>query len=606
MKKIITIAVVFLFSLSTHTNAEVTINGQKGLLRTYSAKTLKKGKLAINLSSEYSGDTYYVKDITNPQVISVSSNLGLTFGLANFLDLSFAIPVYMDMLNGDNIDKIQDGAPGDAGISLKFQYPPYEHPGVFDMSYFGHLYLPTGTKNKGVFPRHVYHRASSTQNDISLYTAEKPAVDMLMLWTLDFGQIAWESQDQTQIQVHLNFGARFNTNTNLEHAFLLNTALEYSPVPFITAFCELTGETRLSKFSSGWHVGNDPLRVTPGISINTPAGLVLKISGDKSLCVDTTYTWNQKNRTYKTGIIPDWNVTGAIQWSGFLISQDKDHDRIKDDVDKCPEVPEDYDGFEDFDGCPDMDNDKDGVPDKKDKCPNSPEDLDGFEDADGCPEADNDKDGIPDKKDRCPILPEDFDGFEDTDGCPDIDNDKDGILDSVDKCINDPEDKDNFEDSDGCPELDNDKDGIPDKKDKCPNKPENINQFKDTDGCPDVKKVVKKIQQRMILKGVNFKTGSAELTYEALGILDKIIVQLKAYPKVRLEIRGYTDNLGRRTANIRLSQKRAESVRNYFARNNVNIGRLVAIGFGPDNPIASNRTARGRAQNRRIELYRLN
>ena len=98
---------------------------------------------------------------------------------------------------------------------------------------------------------------------------------------------------------------------------------------------------------------------------------------------------------------------------------DRDHDRIPDAVDKCPDDPEDRDGFEDTDGCPDPDNDKDGVPDEADKCPLEPEDRDGFEDSDGCPDPDNDKDGIPDATDKCPNEPEKINGVDDNDGCPD-------------------------------------------------------------------------------------------------------------------------------------------------------------------------------------------
>jgi hypothetical protein len=77
------------------------------------------------------------------------------------------------------------------------------------------------------------------------------------------------------------------------------------------------------------------------------------------------------------------------------------------------------DGFEDGDGCPDLDNDKDGIPDAKDQCPLCPEDKDGFEDEDGCPDPDNDHDGIPDEVDRCPLVAETVNGVADDDGCPD-------------------------------------------------------------------------------------------------------------------------------------------------------------------------------------------
>jgi len=98
---------------------------------------------------------------------------------------------------------------------------------------------------------------------------------------------------------------------------------------------------------------------------------------------------------------------------------DRDHDGIADAVDKCPDDPEDKDGFQDADGCPDPDNDVDGLLDKDDDCPNEPEDKDGFEDTDGCPDPDNDHDGILDKDDACPNQPENFNGIEDDDGCPD-------------------------------------------------------------------------------------------------------------------------------------------------------------------------------------------
>ncbi len=99
--------------------------------------------------------------------------------------------------------------------------------------------------------------------------------------------------------------------------------------------------------------------------------------------------------------------------------RDRDQDGIPDASDKCPTAAEDFDGFEDTDGCPDVDNDGDGILDVKDQCPNRAEDFDGFEDEDGCPEVDNDGDGILDADDKCPNAPETFNKYEDTDGCPD-------------------------------------------------------------------------------------------------------------------------------------------------------------------------------------------
>lgn len=166
---------------------------------------------------------------------------------------------------------------------------------------------------------------------------------------------------------------------------------------------------------------------------------------------------------------------------------DADGDGISDDKDACPTDAEDRDGFEDGDGCPEIDNDQDGIPDSEDECPNEPEDLDGFEDKDGCPDLDNDQDGIPDVADQCPDEPETKNGFEDEDGCPDVkDTDGDGVPDHEDQCPEEPEDTDGFEDTDGCPDPDNDQDGIPDNMDECIDTPEDgKGEGREVDdGCP--------------------------------------------------------------------------------------------------------------------------
>jgi OOP family OmpA-OmpF porin len=173
--------------------------------------------------------------------------------------------------------------------------------------------------------------------------------------------------------------------------------------------------------------------------------------------------------------------------------RDRDRDGVLDEADQCPTEPEDMDGYDDSNGCPEQDNDLDNIADSADKCPNQAEDMDGFEDHDGCPDLDNDKDGIPDVSDRCPLEPETKNGFDDTDGCPDVaDTDRDGVPDDKDQCVNEAEDTDGFNDTDGCPDPDNDGDGVLDEADECIDEPETINGFEDEDGCPDEKGKKKK------------------------------------------------------------------------------------------------------------------
>ncbi|MBX3184055.1 MAG: hypothetical protein KIT72_00910 [Polyangiaceae bacterium] len=179
--------------------------------------------------------------------------------------------------------------------------------------------------------------------------------------------------------------------------------------------------------------------------------------------------------------LPTARAVLGLSWSPRF--HDQDGDGIEDSKDECPELPEDFDGFEDHDGCPDWDNDGDGVGDDVDQCPNELEDEDDFEDDDGCPDPDNDKDGIPDEEDDCPDEYAPL-GTGDGRGCPVFDRDGDGIEDDVDRCPDEPEDKDGFQDDDGCPDPDNDRDGVPDVEDACPNVKGQRREDPELNGCP--------------------------------------------------------------------------------------------------------------------------
>ena len=285
---------------------------------------------------------------------------------------------------------------------------------------------------------------------------------------------------------------------------------------------------------------------------------------------------------------------------------DKDGDGIVDRDDQCPLHPEDLDGFEDGDGCPDPDNDQDRIPDLEDACPNEPEDYDGDQDEDGCPDETNDRDGdgLVDSIDKCPDEPEDKDGWMDDDGCPDPDNDADGILDVVDKCPNEPEDKDGFEDDDGCPDTDNDGDGIVDLKDACPDEPEDYDGDQDEDGCPDLYELVVVTKGRIELKQkVHFATAKATILQQSFPLLNEVAKVLLDNAKMRVEIQGHTDSRGGDAYNKQLSQERADSVKRYLARQGVDAGRMVSTGLGEAEPIEDNATQSGRAANRRVEFH---
>ncbi|MBN2529969.1 MAG: OmpA family protein [Deltaproteobacteria bacterium] len=287
----------------------------------------------------------------------------------------------------------------------------------------------------------------------------------------------------------------------------------------------------------------------------------------------------------------------AISIAGDTEPGDMDMDGILDDLDECPKQQEDKDSFEDEDGCPDPDNDDDSVLDDADECP----EVAGIPEKQGCPETDSDQDGIENDNDLCPDDKEDVDGFEDEDGCPEFDNDKDGIEDAQDKCKDEAEDKDSFEDEDGCPDTDNDNDGIEDARDQCPNEAETKNGRDDEDGCPDLVRVTG--DQIKILQKVYFATGKAKILDKSNELLNEVAMVIKAKPELKVRIEGHTDDVGKDQKNLKLSQGRADAVKDFLVAAGIEESRLLSEGKGKTTPIADNKTEEGRAQNRRVEFH---
>ena len=334
----------------------------------------------------------------------------------------------------------------------------------------------------------------------------------------------------------------------------------------------------------GISLNNSPMEAIGGLRIGFAPSMAITVGGgaglDKAIGAPQLRVFASVSYVpgaYKRASESTGCSTGVDGISNCIDTEnDHDHDGIPDKEDKCPNAAEDHDGFEDEDGCPDLDNDKDGIPDLQDRCPNDPEDGAQPYPKDGCPASkrDSDGDGIPDNVDKCPLEEEDFDGFEDGDGCPDPDNDNDGIPDAADKCPLCPEDKDGFQDADGCPDLDNDQDGIPDAKDACPNEPETINGFKDDDGCPDTGGVqlVKLDGDRMTIDRVPSLDGRA---LSAAG--QAVANQMAQWMIGHTEVTKWLVAISQRDAKD--AQRIGDALREYLAKKGVtNIEVLAAAG----------------------------
>ncbi len=294
---------------------------------------------------------------------------------------------------------------------------------------------------------------------------------------------------------------------------------------------------------------------------------------------------------------------------------DDDKDGIINCLDQCPNTPTGV--AVDTVGCP-LDGDKDGIADYMDKCPNTVENV-GV-DSLGCP-LDDDKDGIANYLDKCADTPAGV--AIDENGCP-VDTDKDGVADYLDKCANTPIGV--KVDENGCP-LDDDVDGVPNYMDECPNTPKNVEvdlygcpvdldgdgvlNIDDmcpnkpgpasNQGCPELKREVEKVIKKA-LHGIQFETGKATIKKSSNGVLDQIVAIMDINPEYLLTVKGHTDNVGSDAINNKLSQERAQAVVDYLIKGGVDASRLTAIGYGESKPVATNKTSKGRAINRRVEL----
>jgi outer membrane protein OmpA-like peptidoglycan-associated protein len=294
-------------------------------------------------------------------------------------------------------------------------------------------------------------------------------------------------------------------------------------------------------------------------------------------------------------------IKGAWEFKGC---PDRDGDHIQDSEDDCPDLA----GIAEFKGCPDRDGDH--VPDKADDCPDVP----GVVALRGCP--DRDGDGVKDSDDKCPDMPGPVEHF----GCPDTD--QDGLYDNEDGCptVAGPvenkgcpwgdQDQDTVFDKDdacptvagpvenkGCPWADTDGDTVLDKDDDCPLTPGPV----ENKGCPVIAKAEQKVLNTAFAN-LEFQTNKDVILRSSYPSLNELAKLLRAKPEFRLRLSGYTDNVGTPQYNLVLSRKRAEAVKRYLAKADAPAENIRTEYFGRSKPVATNKTAAGRARNRRVEM----
>ena len=313
-----------------------------------------------------------------------------------------------------------------------------------------------------------------------------------------------------------------------------------------------------------------------GATLNGGLGFTFWFTEQVGLQLQSTYKHSFDDRAER-GMIT--NLPSHMQhFAGLTFKfggKDTDGDGIYDRDDACPEVA----GLPQFNGCPDTDSD--GIQDSADSCPNEA----GPAELNGCP--DRDGDGIADKDDACP----DTAGLKALNGCPDADGD--GVADASDKCPTVAGPRENG----GCPWPDTDGDGVLDKDDRCPS----VKGTAANMGCPEItEEQIKKLNE--YAKTILFNSGKSTFKEQTYPVLQNIASILKEYPTARFIVEGHTDSDGSNALNQTLSENRAAAVVGYLIENGIERSRLNSAGFGETKPIATNKTAAGKAQNRRVEV----
>ena len=468
--------------------ARANMQGTDGLVWLSSPEIVSQGGWSVGLFGHYCHRM-------SPTAHSVTEHfavgdLSARYGLAEALEAFVVLPgngtLWQYKKLPDRDEQSEDhGGVGDARLGLKMKVPLESD--VYSLGFEAGVSVATGKDIVLWLPGNDTGEKLFTSGSTNLFARVCASVDLSQVRALSPLKLV------ANAAYHVNggeAGARFPSYLfsipgSLDNNDVVSGGLALVfPSSRVTLFTELYTE----HFVQGSDVAGrkeNPIFLTPGAKMKLPFDLVATAAVDIRLSVNDRNTAFNPDETF-----PEWGITLGLDFTPAVFGNDADGDGIVDSEDLCPTEREDFDGFQDEDGCPDPDNDNDRVPDLVDKCPGQPEDLDGFQDSDGCPDLDNDHDGIVDSLDKCPDLP----GSMANAGCPDsisvakpeqpaqaaeikpapakeIDSDNDGVPDSRDKCPTLGEDKDGFQDDDGCPDIDNDADGIMDADDKCPNQP---------------------------------------------------------------------------------------------------------------------------------------
>jgi OmpA-OmpF porin, OOP family len=495
-------------------------------------------------------------------------HFNLSLAILDRVNLNFSVPAALLQDGGDPTSGgVQYVSPHDAGFgdvragARVTLYGAYDDP--FQIALSGYVWVPTGSDNAYLSDGQVRGMPSVVMG------GHLPALN----WSLTAGV---QFRPRQTIDTNINQGANMQIGGGLGFLFAdgraqigpeVKGSFVLSPLDYRSTNAELLVDARYRIFD------DFELGVGAGPGLTSGFGT------------------------------PDVRIIGMVAFTPMMkkpAPPDRDGDGVPDAEDACPEVPAPREANPARPGCPaPLDRDGDGIPDEADACPDVPGIASTDPGRNGCP-MDRDGDGIPDTKDACPDQPGPPNADPAKNGCPPPrDSDGDGIPDAEDACPNIPGIRSTDPRQNGCP-GDRDRDGIRDDLDACPDVPGLPSKDPKKNGCP---RAQVKDREISVLEQVEFAAGTAKIQPSSDALLEEIAGLLKKHAEIaRVEVQGHTDDQGNKALGKQLSQQRAVAVKAALVARGVADKRLVAKGYGSDNPIADNATEVGRARNRRVDL----
>lgn len=632
------------------------LNSSQGLHHVQGARTSGDEYLNLSLGLSATDGTQMIaggqiRNLVDGQLSSVSQVqklysasylFGASLGIDQDWDAGIVLPVLHDHVQMDqvsaNLSQASKASLGDLRFWTKHRLPVFAQKSLLALAVSAEASMNTGSEQIGLIPKELHVLPQNAQQKTSPHTAGVSTFGAGLALSIGGAEVkkAWS--------YHASLGLRRASYLDLSGISLWGVGAEYD-WKHLGVFGEYSGETR-------WNMGmlDDPQRLGLGGRL-FGSNWNLSVQGEfnpsynhlaRTITLDADVV-DVESSQYTLNTSNPWSLSAVWSWKIDLIG-DEDQDGVRNHQDLCAKTPRGV--AVDGRGC-EFDADADGIVDRLDQCAQTP--AGRKVDARGC-ELDGDRDGVVDALDQCAETPAgrkvdergceldaDADGVVDaldqcaqtpakaqvdSTGC-ELDKDHDGVVDALDQCAGTPANR--VVDSTGC-EPDSDHDRIPDVQDLCPATPEArtvdstgceldgdhdgvvdaldqcpasaVSAKVNAQGCvPEVMRDLSKLQS-----AIHFQTGSAILLSSSIPALDQVVRLIESLGEVKLRIEGHTDNVGKAEMNLKLSQDRAQAVKDYLVAKGIKAENLAVQGFGSQKPIDRNDTPAGRAKNRRTEI----